>query len=238
MRYQVKPLSSKGNFDDFLRCNNSRGFTLIEMMTVVTIASIILLSAGSSLNAFVKRTLAQLQLQATTRQFIQDAHYARQQALHRKSFVSLMPVCVNHWDTGWMMIENAEFIASMNVADELLDRVLLERSPLASETTQLEPGLRKGNQFEDMSLKSEAVDCPPRVTNIINTIPSFSNEASRKAKHLSFNPAGSAQMKHGGMVANRLVFQSRDFPEMEQHILMGAGGRLRVCQVNQSKDCY
>lgn len=238
MRYQVNPQSSKRNSDAFLGCNNSRGFTLIEMMTVVTLASMILLSAGSSLNPFVKRSLAQLQLQATTRQFIQDAHYARQQAIQRKSFVSLMPVCGNHWDTGWIVIENAEFIASMNVADELLDRVLLERNPLSSETTQLEHGLRKGNQFEDMSLKNGSIDCPPSVASSINTSSPFSNETSRKAKHLSFNPAGSAQMKHGGMVANRLVFQSRDFPEMEHHVLMGAGGRLRVCQVTQSKDCY
>ena len=46
MRYQVKPLSSKGNFDDFLRCNNSRGFTLIELLVVIAIIGVLLYHAG------------------------------------------------------------------------------------------------------------------------------------------------------------------------------------------------
>lgn len=217
-------------------CHNTcHGFTLLEIMTVLALISITLLSSSTSLHVFVKRTLAQISIHQTTRQFIQDAHLARLHALKNQSFVSLTPNCGNHWDSGWMVIENPEFIARMEIPEEDLDLVLFNRPPLVSESTYVSSHLKKGNQFEDMSLKNTQSDCS--AFDLPYQTASQSGK-SGKAKHLSFGPSGSAQMKHGGMVANRLVFISREFPELEQHITLGSGGRLRVCATSSQKDCY
>lgn len=213
----------------------SNGFTLIEMMTVIALMSIGLIGASSSLQLFIKRSLAQIQLHATTRQFIQDAHYARLQALQKKVFVSVLPVCGNTWDSGWKLVENAEFIASLEIPEDSLDQVLLTRAPLISTSTEFRSGLKKGNQFEDVNQANHEKSCASYMNDQIQQPMSSS---SKKLKHLSFNPVGAAQTKNRGMVANRLVFQSRDYPEMEQHVLIGAGGRLRVCVTNQNQDCY
>jgi type IV fimbrial biogenesis protein FimT len=217
---------------DATRHNTCHGFTLLEVMTVLALISITLLSSSTSLHIFVKRTLTQINIQKTTRQFIQDAHFARLQALKNQTFVSVLPNCGNHWDSGWMVIENPEFLASMEIAEEDLDQVHFKRPPLVSETTSLSSHLKRGNQFEDMSLQNTQSDCS--AFDLSHPIASQSG----KAKHLSFGPSGSAQMKHGGMVANRLVFSGREFPEFEQHITLGSGGRLRLCSTTGQQDCY
>jgi len=49
-----------------------------------------------------------------------------------------------------------------------------------------------------------------------------------------FNPAGAAKTAHGGFVANRLILGHDRDPELERQLVLGSGGRWRIC--NPSKD--
>lgn len=49
-----------------------------------------------------------------------------------------------------------------------------------------------------------------------------------------FNAAGAAKTAHGGFVANRLILGHDRDPELERQLILGSGGRWRIC--NPSKD--
>ncbi len=49
-----------------------------------------------------------------------------------------------------------------------------------------------------------------------------------------FNAAGAAKTAHGGFVANRLILGHERDPELERQLILGSGGRWRIC--NPSKD--
>jgi type IV fimbrial biogenesis protein FimT len=44
-----------------------------------------------------------------------------------------------------------------------------------------------------------------------------------------FNPAGAAKTAHGGFVANRLVLGHDRDSELERQLILGSGGRWRIC---------
>ena len=49
-----------------------------------------------------------------------------------------------------------------------------------------------------------------------------------------FNAAGAAKTAHGGFVANRLILGHDRDPELERQLILGSGGRWRIC--DPSKD--
>ena len=49
-----------------------------------------------------------------------------------------------------------------------------------------------------------------------------------------FNAAGAAKTAQGGFVANRLILSHSRRPGLERHLVLGSGGRWRIC--NPTKD--
>ena len=53
-----------------------------------------------------------------------------------------------------------------------------------------------------------------------------------------FNAAGAAKTQQGGFVANRLILGHLKDPDLERHLILGSGGRWRVCDPHRdAKSC-
>ena len=50
-----------------------------------------------------------------------------------------------------------------------------------------------------------------------------------KQRAILFNAAGAAKTQQGGFVANRLIFGHLKDPDLERHVILGSGGRWRIC---------
>ena len=65
----------------------------------------------------------------------------------------------------------------------------------------------------------------------------FSGPNSEQRRIL-FNAAGAAKTAQGGFVANRLVLGHLKDRELERHLILGSGGRWRICDPQQdAKSC-
>jgi type IV fimbrial biogenesis protein FimT len=54
-----------------------------------------------------------------------------------------------------------------------------------------------------------------------------------------FNGAGAAKMAQGGFVANRLILGHQRVPSLERHLILGSGGRWRICDpARDAKGCH
>ena len=51
---------------------------------------------------------------------------------------------------------------------------------------------------------------------------------------IRFNPASAAKSKHGGFVANRLIFTHTKNTDLQRHVILAASGRWRICNPNSS----
>ena len=55
---------------------------------------------------------------------------------------------------------------------------------------------------------------------------------------ISFNAAGAAKSAKGGFVANRLILGHDLNPKLERHLILGSGGRWRICDPStDAKTC-
>ena len=54
-----------------------------------------------------------------------------------------------------------------------------------------------------------------------------------------FNAAGAAKTAQGGFVANRLILGHRRVPDLERQMILGSGGRWRICDpLRDAKRCH
>lgn len=54
-----------------------------------------------------------------------------------------------------------------------------------------------------------------------------------------FNAAGAAKTGHGGFVANRLILGHHRAPNLERQLILGSGGRWRICDpARDAKRCH
>ena len=54
-----------------------------------------------------------------------------------------------------------------------------------------------------------------------------------------FNAAGAAKTAQGGFVANRLILGHQGVPELERQMILGSGGRWRICDpARDAKRCH
>jgi type IV fimbrial biogenesis protein FimT len=54
-----------------------------------------------------------------------------------------------------------------------------------------------------------------------------------------FNAAGAAKTAQGGFVANRLVLGHQRYPNLERQLILGSGGRWRICDpARDTKRCH
>lgn len=65
----------------------------------------------------------------------------------------------------------------------------------------------------------------------------FSDPNSNQ-KGILFNAAGAAKTGQGGFIANRLILGHQRVPHLERQLIMGSGGRWRICDPStDSKGC-
>ena len=58
-------------------------------------------------------------------------------------------------------------------------------------------------------------------------------------KGLLFNAAGAAKTAQGGFVANRLIMGHSRAPDLERQMILGSGGRWRICDpARDAKRCH
>ena len=202
-----------------MNTKKTHGFTLIEILMVVSLIAILMLFSGQFFMNQLKQYSAAAIVKATALGFIQDAQLAKILATSLQKPVTITPRCFNSWDTGWRVFvnPNMQFDSKQN---DILVRFALK------EVTTIPPkdiNPPSGNQFSDVSLKYPFSHCNFDLTTSLN-------HTDSQTKHLSFNSLGAAQTKNGGFVANRLVFWSKEYSQVTYQIILGAGGRLRLCQ--------
>lgn len=58
-------------------------------------------------------------------------------------------------------------------------------------------------------------------------------------KGILFNAAGAAKTAQGGFVANRLILGHDRIPNLERQMILGSGGRWRICDLaTDAKHCH
>lgn len=196
---KLNDLVGRNYESDSYQCDLGAGFTLIEVLICTFLIAII---ASTFIESF-SRQIAQQQLNEVTHAFIQDAQLARQLSRQLNIKVSLQPANERdsqNWSNGWRIIQST---------DRFTDGILLKIYPLNQPHLHAQVQiatllLKDSQQFTDMS-------------------------APKKARHISFLRGEPALLHNGGFVANRIIWQHKSYPELIRHVILGPGGRWRIC---------
>jgi type IV fimbrial biogenesis protein FimT len=184
---------------------NKIGFTLLEVLI-----SLSMLAAMSAIAAHLySQQIAHSQMNEVSHAFIQDAHLARQLSRQMDKAVTLKPLGHSEfrdWSYGWEIVQGA---FSSEKPLKTLKQYPLQRGHLKGRIQVAHESLKDSQQFTDMS-------------------------APNKARHISFESGKAALLKNGGFVANRIIWQHSAYSDMQRHLILGPGGRWRVC--DPSKD--
>ena len=184
---------------------NKMGFTLIEVLI-----SLSMLAVMSSIAAHLYgQQIAHSQIDEVSHAFIQDAHLARQLSRQTDKTITLKPLGhseLRDWSYGWEIVQGA-FYSEESL--QTLKQYPLQRGHLKGRIQVAHASLKESQQFTDMS-------------------------APNKARHISFESGKAALLNNGGFVANRIIWQHSAYSGMQRHLILGPGGRWRVC--DPSKD--
>jgi type IV fimbrial biogenesis protein FimT len=185
------------------------GFSLIEMMICLAIVGVM---TGFGVNLF-NRQIAELQLRRVVHAFIQDAQLCRQYSRSKNIEMTMLPIQMNDWSEGWQIQENY-FSKNHPAISTPLKIYSLKSGQLKGLIHIPEDLLKSSQQFTDMS-------------------------APHKARHLSFKNGQMALLKNGGFVANRIIWQHTQYPDLIRHIILGPGGRWRTCNPKEDNQvCF
>jgi type IV fimbrial biogenesis protein FimT len=176
-----------------------KGFSLLEMMICLAIVGVM---TGFGVNLF-NRQIAELQLHRVVHSFIQDAQLSRQYSRSKNVEMTMRPIEGNNWGEGWQIQENY-FSKNYPAISTPLKIYSLKSNQLIGLIHIPEDLLKPSQQFTDMS-------------------------APHKTRHLSFKNGQIALLKNGGFVANRIIWQHAQYPDLIRHIILGPGGRWRTC---------
>jgi len=96
----------------------SRGFTLAELLVVLSIASLLLMAALPSMSSYLHRQ----QVVSAASQFLFALNLARSEAIQRGTRVDLAPREGNNWNRGWVVFVKAAGTGApaYQTGDELL----------------------------------------------------------------------------------------------------------------------
>ena len=181
------------------------GFTLLEVLI-----SLSMLAAMSAIAAHLySQQIAHSQMDEISYAFIQDAHLARQLSRQMNKTITLKPLGHSEfrdWSHGWEIVQGA---FSSEEPLKTLKQYPLQRGHLKGRIQVAHESLKDSQQFTDMS-------------------------APNKARHISFESGKAALLNNGGFVANRIIWQHSAYSGMQRHLILGPGGRWRVC--DPSKD--
>jgi type IV fimbrial biogenesis protein FimT len=185
---------------------NKMGFTLIEVLI-----SLSMLAAMSAIAAHLYgQQIAHSQMDEVSHAFIQDAHLARQLSRQMNQAITLKPLGHSEfrdWSNGWEIVQGA---FSSKESLKTLKQYPLQRGHLNGRIQVAHESLKDSQQFTDMS-------------------------APNKARHISFESGKAALLNNGGFVANRIIWQHSAYSDMHRHLILGPGGRWRVCDPNKDR---
>lgn len=154
------------------------GFTLIEMIVTLAIASLLLVIAAPNLRVFLQKN----HMAAQVNLLLADLHRARSEAVKRRTQVTLcrlggsstMPTCASGdgkgWEVGWLIYtdNNKNGILDINEGDVLLSVQQLEAKDLTIRGTS---GVNDRVRFSALGLgivrdKGSIVFCDDRINRI------------------------------------------------------------------------
>jgi type IV fimbrial biogenesis protein FimT len=183
---------------------SSKGFTLIEVLICLGMVAAM---SGVAAHLFSQQ-IALLQLDEVSQAFIQDAQLARQLSRQIDKTMTLKPLGrteFRDWSDGWEIIQD---VFSTEGSMKILKQYPLHGGHLKGRIQVAHDSLKDSQQFTDMS-------------------------APHKARHISFQSGNVAVLRNGGFVANRIIWQHRQFPRLQMHVILGPGGRWRSCNPNR-----
>jgi type IV fimbrial biogenesis protein FimT len=184
---------------------NKMGFTLLEVLI-----SLSMLAAMSAIAAHLYgQQIVHSQMDEVSHAFIQDAHLARQLSRQIDKIITLKPLGHSEfrdWSFGWEIVQGA---FSSEGPLKTLKQYPLQRAHLKGRIQVAHGSLKDSQQFTDMS-------------------------APNKARHISFESGKAVLLNNGGFVANRIIWQHSAYSDMQRHLILGPGGRWRIC--DPSKD--
>jgi type IV fimbrial biogenesis protein FimT len=184
--------------------HSTKGFTLIEVLICLG-----MMAAMSAIAAHLfNQEIALLQLDEVSQAFIQDAQLARQLSRQTNQTVTLKPLGnteLRNWSDGWEITQD---VFSSEEAFKTLKQYPLHGGHLKGRIQIAHDSLKDSQQFTDMS-------------------------APHKARHISFQSGNVALLRNGGFVANRIIWQHRQYPNLQMHVILGPGGRWRSCNPNR-----
>jgi type IV fimbrial biogenesis protein FimT len=190
------------------RRDSETGFTLIEVLICTFLIGII----TSTFVELFGYQLAGQQLNEVTHAFIQDAQLARQLSRQLNEKVTLQPINQedpHNWSQGWAITRPTE---TSNKGVQI-KTYLLNQHHLNAQVQIAEHLLNDSQQFTDMS-------------------------ARNKKRHIRFQNGQPALLNNGGFVANRIIWQHKNYPALIRHVILGPGGRWRICDPdNNSQKC-
>jgi type IV fimbrial biogenesis protein FimT len=184
--------------------SSKKGFTLIEVLICLAMMAAVSAIAANLFN----QQIALLQLNEVSQAFIQDAQLARQLSKQKNVTVTLKPLSSSEfrdWSNGW---EITQGVFSSEEVFKTLKQYPLHGHHLKGRVQIAHDSLKDSQQFTDMS-------------------------APNKARHISFESGNIALLRNGGFVANRIIWQHQQYPNLQMHVILGPGGRWRSCNPNR-----
>jgi type IV fimbrial biogenesis protein FimT len=184
--------------------SSKKGFTLIEVLICLAMMAAVSAIAANLFN----QQIALLQLNEVSQAFIQDAQLARQLSKQKNVTVTLKPLSSSEfrdWSNGW---EITQGVFSSEEVFKTLKQYPLHGHHLKGRVQIARDSLKDSQQFTDMS-------------------------APNKARHISFESGNIALLRNGGFVANRIIWQHQQYPNLQMHVILGPGGRWRSCNPNR-----
>ena len=141
--------------------------------------------------------------------FVQDAQLARQISQQKRETVSMKPLPLSTASTA----HPASWTAGWEIKIHSIETSLVKSYTNTTPIKVAEHLLNPTQQFADMS-------------------------APGKERHISFTDGAPALLHNGGFVANRIIWQHSRYPALIRHIILGPGGRWRICNpVEDKNDC-
>lgn len=102
---------------------NQQGFTLVELLITILVASILLATAVPAFNDFIQNN----RITATSNELVTALAVARSEAIRRRGPVSLcssanQATCANsaNWGTGWIVFSDRNTVGTVDGTDRVL----------------------------------------------------------------------------------------------------------------------